>query len=118
MKKIIIYSYIKCSTCRKALKWIEQKDIKYQLVDIVQKPPLAGHLELALKQYSLDKRKIFNVRGNSYKSINFDVLTLNNEEIIKLFQSDGKLIKRPFLVFKEKNIILGFNENEYTDNLL
>ena len=117
MKKIIIYSYPKCSTCRKALKWLDQKGFEYQLIDIVKETPSAKYLNLALKEYSSEKRKIFNTRGKSFKSIDFDIQDSSNEEIIRILSSDGKLIKRPFLVYQEKNIILGFNETEYTNNL-
>ncbi len=118
MKKIIIYSYPKCSTCRKAIKWLDQKGFEYQLIDIVKETPSVKYLDLALKEYSSEKRKIFNTRGKSFKSINFDIKDSSNEEIIRLLKSDGKLIKRPFLVYEEKNIILGFNETEYINHLL
>ncbi len=118
MKKIIFYSYSKCSTCRKAAKWLDKKDLKYQLIDIVKEPPLIDHLNLALGQYSEDKKRIFNTRGKAFKSINFDIYSLTNEEIIQLLLSDGKLVKRPFLVYEEKKIILGFNEIEYEKQIM
>ena len=66
MKKIIFYSYFKCSSCRKAAKWLDKKDLKYQLIDIVKDPPLINYLNLALEQYSIDKKKIFNTRGKVF----------------------------------------------------
>ena len=116
MKKIIFYSYPKCSTCRKAAKWLDANNINYQFKDIVKEPPSKKFLELALLQFSLDKKKIFNTRGKSFKSIDFDVLDLTNEKTIELLSKDGKLIKRPFLVIKDSKLILGFNESEYTHN--
>ena len=115
MKKIIFYSYSKCSTCKKALKWLDQKNIKYQLIDIVQNPPIYKYLDMALNQYISDKKRIFNTRGKSYKLIDFDINNLSSDEIIKYLLRDGKLIKRPFLVYEEKKIILGFNEDEFKD---
>ena len=117
MKKIIFYSYPKCSTCRKASKWLDQNNIKYQFIDIVDKPPLKKFLELALIQFSSDIKKIFNTRGKSFKSKNFDVLGLPKNKIIELLSTDGKLIKRPFLIINESKLILGFNESEYIANL-
>ncbi len=117
MKKIIFYSYLKCSTCRKAAKWLDKKDFEYQLIDIVKEPPLLDYLNLALGQYS-DKKRIFNTRGKAFKSINLDIYSLSKEEIIQFLLSDGKLIKRPFLVYKEKKVILGFNEIEYAKQFL
>ena len=118
MKKIILYSYLRCSTCRKAAKWLDNKNFEYQLIDIVKKPPLLKYLNLALEQYAVDKKKIFNVRGKAFKSINLDINVLSREEIIQLLFSDGKLIKRPFLIYEEKKVILGFNEIEYTEQFM
>ena len=116
MKKVIFYSYPKCSTCRKALKWLDQNNIKYQFIDIVKEPPSKKYLELALNQFSLDIKKIFNTRGKSFKLIDFDILELTKEKIIELLSNDGKLIKRPFLIINESKLILGFNESEYDAN--
>ena len=118
MKKIIFYSYLKCSTCRKASKWLDKNHFKYQLIDIVNEPPLSDYLNLALEQYSADKKRVFNTRGKAFKSINFDIYSLSQEEIIQLLLSDGKLIKRPFMVYEEKKIILGFNEIEYSNHFI
>ena len=118
MKNIILYSYLKCSTCRKAAKWLESKDFEFQLIDIVKEPPLLDYLNLAIEQYSPDKKRIFNTRGKAFKSINLDIYSLSKEEIIQLLLSDGKLIKRPFLVYEEKKVIIGFNEIEYAKQFM
>ena len=118
MKKIIFYSYLKCSTCRKAAKWLESKDFEFQLIDIVKEPPHVSYLNLALEQYSDDKKRIFNIRGKAYKTLNLDIDRLSKKEIIKLLLSDGKLIKRPFLICEGKKVILGFNEIEYAKQFI
>ena len=118
MKKIIFYSYLKCSTCRKAAKWLDKKDFDYQLIDIVKEPPSLEYLNLALIQYSEDKKRIFNTRGKSFKSLNLDINGLSIEEIIQLLLNDGKLIKRPFVIYEERKIILGFNEIEYANQFM
>ena len=118
MKKIIFYSYLKCSTCRRAANWLDKKNFEYQLIDIVKEPPLLEYLNLALEQYSVDKKKVFNTRGKAFKSINLDINSLSREEINQLLLSDGKLIKRPFLVYEEKKVILGFNEIEYAKQFM
>ena len=117
MKRVIFYSYTKCSTCKKASKWLDQNNINYQLIDIIKEPPSKEFLELALIQFSFDIKKIFNTRGKSYKSIDTDILDLTKKRIIELLSKDGKLIKRPFLIINESKLILGFNESEYNANL-
>ena len=118
MKKIIFYSYLKCSTCGKAAKWLKSKDFEFQLIDIVKEPPLVNYLNLALKQFSDDKKRIFNTRGKAFKTLNLDINGLSREKIIQLLLSDGKLIKRPFLIYERKKVILGFNEIEYAKQFI
>ena len=108
MKKIFLYGYTKCSTCRKAAKWLDKNNIKYNLIDIVREPPSKKFLEFALIQLSPDKKKIFNTRGKSFKSIDYEIKDLSN---------DGKLIKRPVLIIDESKFVLGFNESEYSYHL-
>ena len=83
---------MKCSTCRKAAKWLKSKDFEFQVIDIVKEPPLVNYLNLALEQYSADKKKVFNTRGKSFKSINVDTNSLSREEIIQLLLRDGCLL--------------------------
>ena len=113
MKKVIFYSYSNCSTCRKASKWLDQNNINYEFIDIVKQPPSEKILELALIQFSSDIKKIFNTRGKSFKSIDFDIFDLTKKKIIELLSNDGKLIKRPFLIINESKLLLGFKESEY-----
>ena len=118
MKKIILYSYLKCSTCRKAANWLAIRDFEFKLDDIVKEPPLVNYLNLALEQYSDDKKRIFNTRGQAFKTLNLEINGLSREEIIQLLLSDGKLIKRPFLIYEGKKVILGFNEIEYAKQFI
>ena len=118
LKKIIFYGYSKCSTCRKAEKWLKSKDFEFQLIDIVKEPPLVNYLNLALEQFSYDKKRIFNTRGKAFKTLNLYIDRLSKEEIIQLLLSDGKLIKRPFLIYEGKKVILGFNEIEYAKQFI
>ena len=91
MKKIVFYSYLKCSTCRKAAKWLKSKDFEFQLIDIVKEPPLVNYLNLALEQYSDDKKRIFNTRGKAFKItiknyfFQFDLLIFDFLSTLKFF---------------------------------
>ncbi len=81
---------------------------------MVKETPSKKFLELALIQFSLDIKKIFNTRGKNFKSISFDILELPKKNIIELLSNDWKLIKRPFLIINESKLILGFDESQYT----
>ena len=116
MKRLIFYTYPKCSTCRKASKWLVQNKINHKSIDITKESPSKKFLELALTQFSLDIKKIFNTRGKSFKSLDFDIHDLTEDRIIELLSNDGKLIKRPFLIIDESKLLVGFNESEYISN--
>ena len=119
MKKILIYSYSKCSTCRKAIKWLDKQDLEHEVIDIVQTPPSKSIIKSILKTLSSDKKRIFNTRGKSFKDLNLkDFNHLTDEDLAELLIRDGKLIKRPCLIFDEKIFLLGFNEKEYESYLL
>ena len=118
MKKIIFNSYLKCFTSKKAAKWFKSKDFEFQLIDIVKEPPNYNYLNLALEQYSDDKKRIFNTRGKAFKTLNIDIYILSREEIIQLILSKGKLIKGPFLIYEGEKVILGFNEIEYAKQFI
>ena len=116
MIKIIFYSYPKCSTCRKASKWLAQNNVKYISKDIVEEPPSKNLLEKALLLLP-ERKKIFNTRSKSFKFLDYDINDLSNKQIIDLLSNDGKLVKRPFLVIENSIFILGFNETEYSNTL-
>ena len=98
--------------------WLRSRDFEFQLIDIVKEPPLVNYLKLALEQYSGNKKRIFNTRGKAFKTLNLDIDSLSREEIIQLLSSDGKLIKRPFLIYEGKRVILGFNEIQYANQFI
>ena len=105
-----IFSYSRCGTCRKALNWLHEKDIEYQLIDIINKPPSKKDLVTAVKQLG-DIKYILNTSGKSYRAIGAaSIKQMTNNEIIKLTISDSKLIKRPFAIHPEGKVLVGFNQ--------
>ncbi len=116
--KVLVYSYASCSTCRKALKWLRENNIEYDIEDIVKHPPDKKILRYAMDQVD-ERKKLFNTNGLSYRQIGAAVVkSMNDEEALEALSLDGKLIKRPFLVKDEQEILLGFNIKVWTDNLL
>lgn len=108
--KPTVYQYPNCSTCRKALKWLDAQGIAYESVHIVDKPPSEKLLKKALAA-GVPLKKLFNTSGESYKAGNFkDKLpTMTEAQAIKALAADGKLIKRPFVI-KGDVVLTGFDE--------
>lgn len=110
MKNIFI-EYPKCSTCKKAKKWLEENNIEFTSRNIVTQTPTAQELNEWIKNSGQDIKKWFNTSGLKYKELNLKekLSTMSNEEKIQLLASDGMLIKRPLLI-SDKGILIGFKE--------
>ena len=109
-----VYQYPRCSTCRKALKWLDSKSIDYVAVDITETPPSKKELAVMLGHYDGDLRRLFNTSGQAYRELGIkDKLAgMTKTAAIELLSSNGKLIKRPFLL-AENHGLVGFKEDEW-----
>ena len=118
MKNIFI-EYPKCSTCKKAKKWLEENNIEFEDRNIVEETPTVKELTEWIKKSKEDVRRWFNTSGLKYKELNLKekLLTMNEEEKIVLLASDGMLIKRP-LVISDKGILVGFKEEKWKEMLI
>ena len=115
---IVVFSYSSCSTCRKSLKWLDENKLQYKLKDIVNEPPSKQILRKAFEQYG-ERNKLFNTRGTSYRLLGAKkVKEMSDFEAIEALSLDGKLIKRPFLVIKHSEILVGFDQSIWSELLL
>ncbi len=108
-----VYIHPNCSTCRKALDWLEANGISYQTVDIRERVPTKAELRLAVR--AVDKPgAVFNSSGRLYReqAIKDRLPGLDEDGIIELLRSDGMLIKRPFAVL-EGVAVAGFKEPQW-----
>lgn len=112
---ITIYQYPGCSTCRKALAWLDTRGLSYNSIDIVVHPPSAATLKRLHQQSGLPLGRLFNTSGESYRTGRFSerLKTMSDAEAYAALAADGKLIKRP-LVDAPGATLVGFNEAEWT----
>lgn len=110
----IFIEYPKCSTCKKAKKWLEENKIQFEDRHIIEETPTAQELEKWIKISKKEIKKWFNTSGLKYKELKLkDKLdSMTEMEKIKLLTSDGMLIKRPLLI-SDKGIFIGFKEEEW-----
>jgi arsenate reductase (glutaredoxin) len=114
-----VYQYPKCSTCRKALKWLDEHGVRYESVHIVEQPPAQRTLARALVESGLPLRAFFNTSGESYRTGGFKerLPSLSQPEALSALAADGKLIKRPLLIDGER-VLVGFDEKKWSEALL
>lgn len=115
---ITVYCYEKCSTCKKALKWLDDNGIEYNLKDIKSEHPDEASLKAIHEKSKLPLKKLFNTSGLLYKSMGLakKLPHLSEDEQFKLLSSDGMLVKRP-LVVGDNFVLIGFKEAQWSDVL-
>lgn len=114
--EMLFIQYPKCSTCKKAKKWLDSKGITYTERHIAEANPSYEELKEWHQRSGLPLKKFFNTSGILYKEMNLkDRLTgMSEEEQLKLLASDGMLVKRPIIV-TEQTVLTGFRENEWAE---
>lgn len=109
-----VYQYAKCSTCRKALAFLDRENVEYDAVDIVSRPPSKKELKEALRRTGLPIQKLFNTSGQSYREGKFGekLPRMTEAEALDALAADGKLVKRPLLLGADYALV-GFDEAAY-----
>ena len=110
--------YSKCSTCKKAKKWLDEKGISYEGRPIKEENPTEEELKKWHKKSGLPLKRFFNTSGALYREMGLkDKLSeMDEEDQLRLLASDGMLVKRPLLV-SDKIVLVGFKEKEWEEKL-
>lgn len=106
-----IWKYNRCGSCRKAIKYLDEKGINYTQFEILETPPSEEELKLMLGYLDGNLKKLFNTSGVKYREGNYKdkIKTLSVDEAIKILSTEGALIKRPFVLGESKGTV-GFKE--------
>ena len=113
-----VYCYSKCTTCKKALKWLDDNKIEYKLIDIKEDHPDEKTLRQLHKKSGLPLKKFFNTSGQLYREMELSkkLKDMSEDEMFKLLSSDGMLVKRPLLITGNK-VLTGFKEEDWKNAL-
>lgn len=113
MEKPLVLSYANCSTCKKALRWLESHGIEAAVRPIVDGPPTEAELSEWIPASGLPVRKWLNTSGQSYRTIGKEKAAAADDATrIRWLSEDGKLVKRPVLVHGDR-VLVGFKEEAY-----
>lgn len=115
---MLFIEYPKCSTCKKAKAWLEEREIPFDDRHIVEENPTEEELTEWIGRSGLPLKRFFNTSGLKYKELQLkDKLPeMTPEEQIRLLATDGMLVKRPLLV-SEDFVVPGFKEKEWIGKL-
>ena len=111
--------YPKCTTCKKAQKWLDENNIQYTFRDIKENNPSCEELAKWYKISGMPLKKFFNTCGLLYKSMELKnkLPNMTEEEMLNLLATDGMLVKRPVLV-SDDFVLIGFKVADWADKLL
>lgn len=114
---ITYYAYPKCTTCRKAKKWLDEQDIAYNEINIADAPPSKEQLSEMYRASGVELKKFFNTSGMKYHELGLKdkLAQMTEEQQLELLASDGMLIKRP-LTYGDGKVTLGFKEQDFEAN--
>ena len=116
---MLFLCYPKCSTCRKAQKWLDEHDVDYDIRDIKTDNPDLAELELWHQASGLTLKKFFNTSGQLYRSLELSkkLPGMSDAEQYALLASDGMLVKRPILITDDNKVLVGFKEEQWAETL-
>ena len=115
---MLFVCYPKCSTCKKAQKWLDENGKNYEIRDIKTDKPTEDELAEWWEKTGLPLKRFFNTSGNLYKEMKLKdrLPEMSEADQISLLATDGMLVKRPILVSEDK-VLVGFREKEWEENL-
>ena len=117
---VLFVEYPKCSTCKKAKKWLDEHGVDYTDRHIVEDNPTAEELAAWRERSGLPLRRFFNTSGMKYREHAVKAKLdagMSDEEAYDLLATDGMLVKRPIVV-TDDTVLVGFREPEWEQALL
>lgn len=115
---MLFVHYPKCTTCKRAKKWLDEHQISYEERDIKENNPSLEELKGWYQRSGLPLKRFFNTSGMLYKEMKLkDKLPeMSEDEQLALLASDGMLVKRPIVV-TEDQVLVGFKEAQWEEEL-
>jgi arsenate reductase len=116
---MLIYCYPTCSTCKKALQWLDGHGVQYTQRNIKEENPTLEELRAFYERSGLPLKKFFNTSGKLYKDnhIKDRLPGMSDDEIYDLLATDGMMVKRPVFLLDDGRVLVGFREEEWVQAL-
>ena len=94
---LTIWCYSGCGTCKKAINWLKDAGLTYDVKAIRDEPPAADLIAAMLTRYEGKRAKILNTSGGDYRQEKDALASLSDEELVQRLSENGNLLKRPFV---------------------
>ena len=115
---MLFIEYPKCTTCKRAKKWLDEHQVSYEERHIVEDNPKAEELKKWIAKSGLPIKRFFNTSGMKYRDLGLKdrLPEMTEEEQIELLATDGLLVTRP-LVIGDDFVLVGFKEEQWGNTI-
>ena len=117
---MLFVEYPKCSTCKKAKRWLDEHGVDYIDRHIVEDNPTTEELAAWQERSGLPVRRFFNTSGQLYRERGVKARLdagMSDDEAFSLLAENGMMVKRP-LVVGDDFVLVGFKETAWEEALL
>lgn len=114
---MLFIGYPKCSTSKKAEKWMKDNGYDYDFRDISVENPNLEELKNWHEASGLELKRFFNTSGKKYRELGLKdkLANMMDSKKYELLATDGMLVKRPILIDGDK-VLVGFKLKEWEDH--
>ena len=104
-----LYGIPNCNKIRNTIKILEEKNIEYEFINVRKTPISEDQLKKVVD--FLGMAAIFNKKGTTYRRLNLNYESMNDQARFENIQNEQSMIKRP-LIERDGKFHVGFDEQE------
>lgn len=110
-----VFTYKKCGSCQKAVKWLNEREIEFDEIAIRETPPSVDELSTMLGFLNGELKRLFNTSGMDYRALDMKTKlpNLSVDEALNLLAANGNLVKRPFVLGADFGLV-GFKPADWS----
>lgn len=107
---LTIYGIKNCDTVKKALKWLDENNVKYHFHDYKKEGADEKELQKLIKKFTW--QKVLNLKSRTWRELSDDQKATDEISAINLAKQNPSIIKRP-IIDDGSTQIIGFDVEEY-----
>lgn len=105
-----VFGIPNCNTVKKALNYLDSKDISYEFINFKKSPPTKEQIKTWMQAFG---DLPANKRGPTFRKIKEEFESATKAGKINLLIENSSAIKRPIVMKKSKTLLFGFDQEEY-----
>lgn len=105
MSTITVYEKPTCTTCRTVVKILNEHGVEFEKVNYYIEPFTENKLRSLLRKMNLKPSELLRKNEDIYKKLKSKIISLHENEILKLMIKNPDLVQRPIVERGNKAIL-------------